>query len=456
MASRTARRLRTFGSGASRRQFLKAGLFAGITIMTAPGVARSYQRNEKLRMASIGAGGQAGAGINAGLGQHLVAVAEVDLENRGRSNIERVRRESPSTKIYTDFRQLFDKHPDLDAVWIGTPDHTHFPAAIRALEAGAGVYCEKPLTWCVAEARKLREVALARKLPTQMGNQGHSSESIRLICEYIWDGALGDVTEVHCISNRRFSASSRPEARPVPSGLDWEAWLGPAPHRPYHDGLHPFNWRGWLDFGTGSLGDMGCHTMDGAVWALKLYEAETFEVEAELGQPTEEGYPPQAVVAYRFPARGNMPPVTLKWFHGGQLPPRPEALEPDEKILTEGTYYYGTKGLMSSGSHCQNTRLIPRALHEATPKPKPVLPRSPHGHGGDFLAACRDPQAVTPSSHFEYSARLTEIVLLGNIACSVGEKITYDLRQGRVVNNDRANALLVRQPRKGWEHGYGV
>jgi predicted dehydrogenase len=439
----------------TRRQAIQAGLFAGVTIATAPGVALSYARNEKLRMAAIGAGGQAGGGIHAGLGEHLVAVAEVDQNDRGKENIRRVREKSPSTKIYTDYRRLFDEHKQLDAVWIGTPDHHHFPAAVRALEAGAGVYCEKPLTWSVAEARTLRQLANAKKRPTQMGNQGHSSESIRLICEYVWDGALGDVTRVDCISNRGFSAGKRPQSKPVPAGLDWDCWLGPAPTRPYHDDLHPFSWRGWLDFGTGSLGDMGCHTVDGAVWALRLYEAEAFDVEAVTGEPTREGFPPRAKIVYTFPRRGDLPAVTLTWYHGGLLPPRPEVLASGEKVREEGTYYYGTKGVMTSGSHCQDVRLLPAKFHESTPRPRRVIPRSKHGHGGDLLAACRDASAPPPSSNFDYSARLTEIVLLGNLACLAGEKITYDMKKGR-TNNDKANALLVRRPRKGWEHGYNV
>lgn len=316
------------------------------------------------------------------------------------------------------------------------------------------MYCEKPLTWSVYEARKLREVANEKKLPTQMGNQGHSSESIRLIVEHLRAGSLGDLKEVHCISNRRFSAKSQPESQQAPTGMNWEAWLGPAPHRDYHGGLHPFNWRGWLDFGTGSLGDMGCHTVDGAVWGLKLYEADSFEVEAELGKPTKEGYPPEAKIDYRFPKRSDMPPVTLTWYHGGQMPSRPQAIPESEKMLSQGTYYVGSKGVMTSGSHCQGVRLWPESFAKETPKPPQMIPRAGN-HRGDLINACKDSNAPPPSSHFDYSARLTEIVLLGNIACSVGESVTYNMKEGR-TNNDKANALLARQPRKGWEFGYDV
>lgn len=438
----------------NRRNVLKASAFAGITFLANPATVFTYAANEKLRFACIGVGGRAAAGVNPGLRENLVAVAEVDPQERGKKNLEKISKQSPSTKIYTDFRQLFDKHSELDAVWIGTPDHTHFPAAIRALEAGAGVYCEKPLTWSVNEARTLREVANKKKVPTQMGNQGHSSESIRQIVDHLRSGSLGTVTKVDCISNRGFSAKGKPKPGKVPAGLDWEAWLGPAADREYHGGLHPFNWRGWLDFGTGSLGDMGCHTVDGAVWGLKLYEADQFEVEPVVGKPTENGFAPQAVIVYRFPKRGEMPAVNLTWYHGGKQPPRPEALGEGVKVQREGTYYYGTKGLMSSGSHCQNVRLYPDSFAKETPKPKQHVERSKKGHTGDFITACKDRSAPQPSSHFDYAARLTEIVLLGNIACAVGEKLTYSMKEGRILNNDNANALLARKPRKGWTDGY--
>jgi len=442
----------------SRRRVFQVSAYAGITWLFNPRTAFTYAANEKLNMACIGAGGQAGAGIGPGMSQNLVAIAEVDPDGKGKDNIAKVLAKSPGTKVYTDYRKLFDEHPKLDAVWCGTPDHTHFSASMRALYAGAGVYCEKPLTWSIWEARKLRETALAKKAATQMGNQGHSSGSIREICEHIWAGNLGEVKTVYSLSNRNFSAGdTRPGTKPVPKGLDWEAWLGPATYRDYHDGLHSFSWRGWLDFGTGSLGDMACHTMDGPVWALKLGEAESFEVEAEVTEKvnknTKEGHAKQAIIIYRFPKRGEMPAVTLTWYHGGQKPPRPAALEEGRPLLGEGSYYLGEKATMSSGSHCQDTQLIPKAVNDAVGKPKQVIERSKHGHGGDFIEACKTKNATLPSSNFDYAGRLTEIVLAGNLAIAVGEKITYSLKDGK-TNNDKANALLKREPRKGWEAGY--
>lgn len=437
----------------TRRRVLECSAYAGITWLFNPQTAFTYAANEKLRMACIGAGGQAGAGIGPAMGQNLVAIAEVDAGGKGKANIEKVLKATPDTKIYSDYRKLFDAHPELDAVWVGTPDHTHFSASMRALHAGAGVYCEKPLTWSLWEARKLRETAIAKKAATQMGNQGHSSGSIREICEHIWAGNLGEVKKVDSISNRRFTANdTRPASKPVPAGLDWEAWIGPATYRDYHDGLHSFSWRGYLDFGTGSLGDMACHTIDGPVWALKLNEVESFEVEAELGKPNREGHAAEAIIVYKFPARGTMPAVTLTWYQGGKKPERPAALEEGRPILSEGSYYHGEKALMSSGSHCGDAQLIPKALNDATGKPKQVLPRA-KSHSGDFIDACKNKNATPPSSNFDYSGRLTEIVLAGNLALAVGEKVTYSIKDGK-TNNDKANALLKREPRKGWEAGY--
>ncbi len=437
----------------SRRRFLKAGAAAGTFLLVAPGVARTFAANEKLDMAAIGAGGQAAGGVGTALGQNCIAVAEVDLKGRGKKMIDKVRKEAPGAQIYTDFRKLFDAHPKLDAVWIGTPDHTHFPATVRAMAAGAGVYCEKPLTHNVQEARILRQLAATYKAPTQMGNQGHSSESIRRLCEYVWAGRLGDVTRVDAVSNRNFSAKGRPDPSDPPAGMDWQAWVGPAPFRAYHGGLHPFSWRGWLDFGTGSLGDMGCHTLDAAVWALKLDEAETCEVEAPEGKPTKEGFPPRAKIIWRFPARGAMPPVTVTWYHGGLMPPRPEALEENRKLQSQGAYYYGSKAVAQTGSHAGGFRIIPESQHRETEVPPITIPRVQGGHGGDFIRACKAPDGLPPSSHFTYAARLTEIIHLGNVACLAGEPFAYDFRTG-TASGAKASDHLARPPRDGWERGY--
>lgn len=442
----------------NRRDFLRASTAVAAGVVGFPYVARAQNAGEKLKMAVIGAGGRGKAGMNAAMGEQLVAIADVDLTSRAGKAVAEAKDKFPGVKSYTDYRRLFDAHPDLDAVWVATPDHSHFPASIRALEAGAAVYCEKPLTHTIWEARKLRRVAAEKKLVTQMGNQGHSSETIRTLCEYIWAGTIGDVTKVHCVSNRRFSAKPpRPAGKKVPEGLDWEAWLGPAPYRDYHDGLHPFSWRGYVDFGTASLGDMGCHTMDGSVWALKLHQAPSVEVDCEVGHVNAEGFSPEARIVFRFPERAGMPPVTLTWWNGGKdhMPPRPEALEAERKQLTQGAYYYGDRGVMMSGSHCQGVRIIPEAQQKETPRPEKTIPRVP-GHAGDFIRACKDPAAPAPSGNFDYAVALTEIVLLGTVALKAQRKVVYDFTTGTITNDPVLNELLRREPRQGWEFGYDV
>jgi predicted dehydrogenase len=437
----------------SRRQWLRSGLYAGVTVAAAPGFARSYAANEKLRMACIGIGGQGGRGLGAAGGQQLVAVADVNLEGHAAKALAGVTAKFPDVKTFTDFRKLFDAGLSLDAVWIATPDHNHFPAAIRAMEAGIATFSEKPLTHNVYEARKLAEVARKKKVVTQMGNQGHGGESIRLLCEYIWQGTLGDVTEVWSSANANYMAIPR-KTIPLPKGMDWEAWLGPAPHRDYHEGIHPFKWRGWLDFGTGGLGDFFCHNADGAVWALKLDQADSVEVEAVEGAPIGEGFPPRTRVIYRFPARGDMAPLTFTWTNDRKpgLVPRPAALEANRDMRGIESTYIGTKGTAVSGGWMGGVRLIPDAFQKETGKPKPVLPRV-GSVDAEFLKAAR--VGGPTCANFEYSARLTEIAHLGNIACRVGlgEKLLYNFKTG-AFTSDKANAFLCREPRKGWEFGY--
>jgi len=437
----------------TRRRILQSSAWAGISMLTVPNIVKSAAANEKLRFACIGVGGQAGRGVGVGFGQHLVAVAEVDTRRNG-DQLDGIKNRSPDTKVYTDFRELFDKHQDLDAVWVGTPDHTHFSATARALQLGAGVYCEKPLTWSMGEARELGRLAAEKKVPTQMGNQGHSSEGIRLIVEYLRGGGLGAVTEVNASSSKKWGGGQYRD-KPKPDGLDWEAWLGPAAGIPFKAGLHPRDWRKFLDYGTGTLGDMGIHTMDAAVWGLKLHEAESFEVEAMQGKPTAPGHPVNAEVHWYFPARGDMPPVKLTWHQGKISPEFPPAVA-GEKVMgmaSDGAFYRGEKGYMVSNSHCTAVRLVPEAFQKEVGKPEQLIPRVGR-HEGDWLRAFREPDGPLPSSHFGYSGPLTEVVNAGVVAWRVGEKLTYDMKAGRFTNSDEANALIWRKPREGWTDGY--
>ena len=431
----------------NRRAFLKhSAAGAGLVILTGSAGIRAYAANNKLNTALIGAAGRGGVHLGPAAGENLIALCDVD-EGRMAKALAR----APAAKTYTDYRKLFDAHKDLNAVFVATPDHNHFPAAMRAVAGGAGVYVEKPLTYCIWEARTLTEFVRRKKVASQMGNQGHSGEGWRNLCEYIWAGAIGDVTEVHCTTDRPTGwwkqGIDRPPAKPVPQGLNWECWIGPAPMREYHGNLHPGGWRGWLDFGAGALGDMGCHIMDGAVWALRLGEAKTVEVEAESSGVNGETFPAWSIVTYRFPARGSMPPVTLKWFDGGKRPPRPADLEPERKE-DFGSVYLGTKGTMVAGTNGDGARIIPEVKRQATPRPEKTIPRSPKGHHGDFLEACRG--GAPASSNFDYSGPLTEIVLLGNLAICLGRKIEYDVVAMKAKNCPEADALIRRPPRPGW------
>jgi len=429
----------------NRRAFLKhSAAGAGLVLLTGSAGVRAYAANDKLNTALIGVGGRGGAHSDAANSQNLIAICDAD-----EPRMAKALGQNPNLKGYTDYRKLFDAHKNLNAVFIATPDHNHFPAAMRAIDAGAGVYVEKPLTYCIWEARTLTEFARAKKVASQMGNQGHSGEGWRVLCEYIGAGAIGDVTEVHCITNRPVwpQGIDRPPSKPVPEGLNWESWIGPAPRRDYHDNLHPFKWRGWLDFGAGALGDMGCHIMDGAVWALKLGEAKTVEVEAESSGVNSETFPKWSIVTYKFPARGSMPPVTLKWFDGNKRPPRPADLEPERKEDFDSVYY-GSKGTMVAGTYGDGARIIPEAKRQATPRPEKTIPLSPKGHHGDFLEACRG--GPPASSNFDYSGPMTEIVLLGNLAIRLGRKIEFDVAAMQAKNCPEADALIRRPPRPGW------
>lgn len=433
----------------SRRKFIGSSSLAGLSVLTFPNAARGTSANEKLRFACIGAGGRASSAFGTALNEHLVAIAEPDPDGRGAGTIKKAKAAQPGVKVYTDYRELFDAHDDLDAVWIGCPDHNHYAAAIRAIENGAGVYCEKPLTWSIGEAAALREKAAEKGVATQMGNQGHSSESIRRIVENLRGGTLGPVKKVVSEMGKKWGATGLPSEAEKPAGLDWEAWLGPAEELTYRNDLHPFNWRKYVPFGTGTLGDMACHTIDGAVWGLRLTEVDSFEVEAESGGPQNGGHALDAVVRWDFPARGDMPPMSLWWYQGGAKPDRPEAVGGAKY----STLYYGEKGFMTSGSHCQGGGLLPETFAKSATQAEKTIARVP-GHSGDWIRAIKDKDAPPPSSHFGYSAGLTEIVLAGVVALEVGEKLTFDMKKSVFTNNDNANALLWRKPRKGWEFGY--
>ncbi|MHB1037892.1 MAG: Gfo/Idh/MocA family protein, partial [Pirellulales bacterium] len=345
-------------------------------------------------------------------------------------------------KGYADYRELLDRE-DIDAVVVATPDHSHAAITMAALKRGKHVYCEKPLTYSVSEARQVAEAARRAKVATQLGNQGQATEEARLVQEFILDGAIGPVHEVHMTLGQRFWeppvwGGRPPESVPVPDGLDWNLWLGPAPERPYHPAYHPWRWRDWRDFGTGPLGDMGCHKLSTTVKALKLGHPATIEAICTGGSA--EVYPRNFEVRYEFPAREGMPPLTLRWFDGDRTAPRPKDLEPDRRPA--GDLYLGEKGTL------MEHRLIPESRMKAYGRPPKVLPRSV-GHDKEWIDACRGGPPAG-SDFVAHGGLLTEICLLGMVAMRAGKKLQWDGPKLRFTNDEAANQYLQREYRKGW------
>lgn len=345
-------------------------------------------------------------------------------------------------RAYNDYRELLDKE-DVDAVMIATPDHTHAVITMAALKLGKHIYCEKPLTYSVHEARQVTEAARTAGVATQCGNQGQAEESARRVREIIADGAVGAVREVQVWCPARFWSwptweGRPPDTPPVPEGLDWDLWIGPAPFRPYHPAYHPWTWRNWLDFGTGLLGDLGLHKLSTVFKALNLGHPAT--VEASATKLSAETYPLGEIVRFEFPARDGRPPVTLTWYDGGLKPPRPSELEPDDVL--RDVIYIGDRGKL------MGTRLIPESRMEKYKLPPKTLPRSP-GHHQEWIAACRG--GPPAGSNFpDHAGLLTEVCLLGNAAVRAQKKLTWDGAKLRVTNDAAANQLLHRAYREGW------
>jgi predicted dehydrogenase len=351
---------------------------------------------------------------------------------------------------YVDFRQMLEQRNDIDAVLVATPDHVHAVASVAAIKKGKHVYCEKPLTNTVYESRKLGQAAREHKVATQMGNQGQASEGTRLMCEWIWDGAIGLIREVLAWTDRpggRWPQGiERPKETPaVPKTLNWDMWLGLAPYRPYHPIYVPFRWRGWCDFGTGSLGDMGCHVLDPVFRALKL--GHPTSVRAECTAFNRDSYPSASTVYYEFPARSDMPPVKLTWYDGGRLPQRPEELEAGRRMPESGTIFVGDKGKIISDEYSGAPRIIPESKMKAYKVPPKTLPRSP-GHHNEWVEACKGGKPA--GSNFEFASLLTQVVLLGNVALRAGKKLSWDGANMKVTNDSEANNYLHRSYREGW------
>ena len=441
----------------SRRDFLgTAG--AAATFMILPshvlGRAGTVSPNSKLNIAGVGIGGQGASDLAQVNSENIVALCDVDSDYAAKTF-----QKYPAAKRYTDFREMLDKEKGIDAVVVGTPDHTHAIVSIAAIKRGKHVYCEKPLTRTVHEARAVAKAAREAKVATQMGNQGMAFEGNRLINEWLADGAIGPVREVHVWSDRPTHRGKmplwwaqgveRPQETPaVPATMDWDLWLGPAPYRPYHPAYAPFRWRGWWDFGSGGLGDMGIHNLAPVFSALKLGAPES--VHASSTPVFKETVPLAAIVHYQFPARGDLPPVKLHWYDGGLLPARPDELEEERDLDAEdGIIFVGDKGKMFvAGWGGERPRLLPQSRNKEYQRPPKTLPRS-IGHHKEWIEACKGGPA--PRSNFDVAGPLTEAVLLGALCIRHGgEKLTWDSSNLKITNVPEANALLHYDYRQGW------
>jgi predicted dehydrogenase len=441
------------------------------------------------------AGGR-GGGAGRGGGGNRPAPATLDWENFGPSDLQRaadekweemsrtdsmkrfVEEQLPKLKTHKDYRLMLEQQKDIDAVIVATPDHMHAVIASAAMDAGKHVYVQKPMCWSVNEARHLAKKAADTKVISQMGNQGHSQDDARRGQDYLAAGAIGDIKEVHVWTNRplafwpqgiprpkkydgdpnslawsnsgviqRLADSFSHASADVPAGLDWNLFLGVAPDVEYHPLYHPFNWRGWVDWGQGALGDMGAHLIDHPVWGLKLGLPTSIETSSTPFNGV--SYPNATTTRYQFAARGSMPAVDLTWYDGGLTPPKPFEMGEVKLEGEGGILYIGTKGKMLQNTYGQKPRLLPVELHNQLGAPEEKMPRVPHqSHEMNFINAIRGTDQI--SCPFSYAAHLTEIMLLGVASLRAGDRLEYDAANMRVTNNEAANQFLTRTYRAGY------
>lgn len=450
-------------AGQSRRTFLAAATASAFSFTIVPrhvlGGAGFVAPSERVNIAGIGAGGMGGGDIATftKLGANFVALCDVDEERaRGTFNAH------PEARRYKDFREMLDKEAgNIDAVTVGTPDHVHAVAAMAGIKAGKHVYCQKPLTHTLHECRALTKAAMDAKVMTSMGNQGHATEGARLTNEWIQAGIIGDVREVHVWSDRAGALWKQGIGRPsdtpaAPGTLDWNLWLGPAHERPYSPAYAPVGWRGWRDFGTGALGDMGCHIIDHPVWALNLGAPTSVEARTTIdgsfdskNKPMFETFPIAAIIYFDFPARGSLPPVKMTWYDGGLMPAAPAELPAGQQLPGNGVLYVGSKGKMYHGSHGGMPTLLPASLHEAASHVPKSMTRSP-GHYEEFYQACKG--GPKPVASFDYSGPMTETVLLGVLALRApGTRLEWDAEHQTVKNNPGLNQFVHTDYRAGWK-----
>ncbi|MCF8368884.1 MAG: Gfo/Idh/MocA family oxidoreductase [Bacteroidales bacterium] len=444
----------------SRRKFIGnvATAAAGFTILPSTVISGFGYRmpSDKLNIVGIGVGGVGATNVKHCATENIIALCDVDWSYAA-GTFEKY----PDAKKYKDFRKMFDElGKDIDAVIVATPDHTHAIIAAQAIRMGKHVYVQKPLTHTVYESRLLKNLANEYKVATQMGNQGNSGDGIRQTCEWIWDGAIGEITEVHAWTNRPIwpQGLERPTETPsLPPTLDWDNFIGPAAWRPYHPSYTPWNWRAWWDFGTGALGDMACHIVDPAFWALKL--GHPTSINASSTQVNTESAPYSEMVHYEFPDRGKignikLPPLKMTWYDGGLMPPRPEEL-PDGQIMGDrsgGVLFVGTKGKLMTGCYGRGPILLPGELDADYKRPEPSIRRIADcfegGHEGDWIRACKEnPESrVQTSSNFNYSGPLNEMVVMGNLAVRLQDlkrKLLWDGENMKITNISDEDEIRV-------------
>ncbi|MBP7050408.1 MAG: Gfo/Idh/MocA family oxidoreductase [Phycisphaerae bacterium] len=429
----------------NRRQFLgSAAAVAAFTIVPRHVLAGSGQTppSEKLNIACVGIGGQGASDINDVSSENIVALCDVDWSNHTAGTFRRF----PNARKYKDFRKMLDaEDKNIDAVTVATPDNIHAVAAMAAMKHGKHVYCEKPLCHDVYEVRQLTEAARKYKVVTQMGTQIHGTAEMKLFVEIVHSGVIGKVHKVDLWSGKNWGGGERPtDTPPVPETLDWDLWLGPAPYRPYHPCYLPGQWRRWLDFGTGTLGDMGCHIIDPAWWALDL--GHPTSISATPGPFSKETYPQKTIITWEFKASGDRPALTVSWYDGENAPPRPPQLESNRKMPDQGGVYYGDKGTILY-PHCGSPRLIPETAMKGFKVPEPTFDRTAN-HYQDWIRGCKG--GPKPLSNFDYAGPLTEAILLGNVAAFAGQKLEWDGANMKVTNLPEANKFLRRTYREGW------